>query len=90
MFGLFSAGMDPLGIRLSARHIPHNFRGLACGFYLGGIYWGSSIASLSLIMAENIGWRLTYVAIGGLGILLAITLVPSIPSKKKTNPEEGE
>ena len=90
MFGLFSSGLDPLGIRLSARHIPHNFRGLACGIFLGGIYWGSSIASLTLIMANNIGWRLTYVAIGGLGVLLTITMVPLIQSKKKTNPEEGE
>ncbi|CAG9318769.1 unnamed protein product [Blepharisma stoltei] len=72
MFGIFACGISPTYMRLLALYFPSKKRGFASGFLFLTIYFGISLASLSLILAESVGWRWSYVLIGSISLVLTI------------------
>jgi len=68
----FSAGIDPASIKLISYGFPSQMRGTALGFYLASIYIGSALASSTVILAIELGWRLSFVIIALLGLCVSV------------------
>mmetsp|Transcript_10163 Transcript_10163/g.19919 ORF Transcript_10163/g.19919 Transcript_10163/m.19919 type:complete len:289 (-) Transcript_10163:64-930(-) len=52
------------------------------------LYIGTAMSSISLVLAEGIGWRLTYVVVGVVGILITLAVAPFIRSQSTLTPEQ--
>lgn len=67
------AGAIPAGHALIARRVPMNRRGLALGVFSMGIPLGTMTGFvLGGVLDQAIGWRWTFFAAGGLGLVIAL------------------
>ena len=59
-------------MKLISIHFPPEKRGTAYGLYLAAVYIGSALASLTLLLADQLGWRISFTIVGMFGIILAL------------------
>lgn len=82
------AGAIPAGHALIARKVPMKRRGLALGVFSMGIPLGTMAGFvLGGLLDEAIGWRWTFFAAGGLGLVIAIlTFLAAGPTPRLSRP----
>lgn len=73
-YALASAATESVFTRLLALYFPPGSRGYASGIFFISIYIGASLSSLTIEISSAIGWRLTYIAVGSLGVLTSIII----------------
>jgi MFS family permease len=88
LFSVFSAGVDPAMFRLIALYFPPEKRGIALGLFFVAVYIGSAIASLCFILAENVGWRISFVIVALVSTFF--TLAAGLPLKNVLNNPESD
>jgi MFS family permease len=89
LMGIGSAPVFMCSLKICADYIPAGHRGLYMGTTLtmgtlGALISGNLVVSL----LESIGWRLTILALGGLGLLIAPLITSSLPSYTQTANQE--
>lgn len=52
LLGFFTAGLDPVFLRLITLYFPPERRGVAFGCFMFSVYLGSALASLSIILTD--------------------------------------
>ena len=67
---------------------PKRYIATVNGILTGGIYLGGSLASLSIILDSNIGWRYTLYVVGFTCTLLALSIGAFIPEPRESQPEK--
>ncbi|KAJ1435295.1 major facilitator superfamily domain-containing protein, partial [Ochromonadaceae sp. CCMP2298] len=86
--GAAQAFFNPAAYTLLADIFPARMVGSVNGIFSSGIFLGGALASLSILLDEQVGWRSTMTAIGGAGLvtsLLCLALVKD-PRDRATNP----
>jgi len=84
VMGLACAFSTPCGYTLLKDTVPSSKLSLANSLYGSGVYFGGGLSSLSLLLDERFGWRMTCLSIAGYGLmaaLLASLLLPNDPKK---------
>lgn len=71
MIGASQAFFNPAAYTLIAEIFPRKMIGSINGIFSSGIYLGGALASLSIILDGEIGWRSSLLVIGGLGLLIS-------------------
>jgi MFS family permease len=71
VIGASQAFFNPAAYTLIAEIFPKKMIGSINGIFSGGIYLGGALASLSIILDGEIGWRSSLLVIGGLGLLIS-------------------
>ena len=93
LLALFSSAVDPTLFRLLAFYFPSGKRGAASGVLFVAIYVGVAAGSLTLLIAEKLGWRLCFLLVTVIcsvitsGLCLMIT---NQPIETYVNPELQE
>lgn len=90
LMGIGSAPVFMCSLKICADYIPAGHRGLYMGTTLtmgtlGALISGNLVVSL----LESIGWRLTILALGGLGFLIVILIMSNLPSYTKPADQES-
>mmetsp|Transcript_38710 Transcript_38710/g.51003 ORF Transcript_38710/g.51003 Transcript_38710/m.51003 type:complete len:551 (-) Transcript_38710:259-1911(-) len=70
--GLAQAFTNPAAYSMIAQTFPQDKRAFANSLYATGAYYGGGLASLTILLSSNFGWRMTSMGVGVLGIGLAI------------------
>ena len=68
MLGIFEAPFSPSAYSIIADYFPPEKRGTANSFYNGAIYLGGALSSLSVVLINAVGWKITFAMIGIIGI----------------------
>lgn len=76
--GVGQAFAAPASYSLIADYFPSEYRATANGLYAFGVYVGGGLSSLSLLLATWMGWRLTVMLVGGLGVLLSACVLAAV------------
>ncbi|KAG5187986.1 major facilitator superfamily domain-containing protein [Tribonema minus] len=86
LLGFGAAFSNIASLSLIADVCPRARLAEANGVYAIGLYAGSSLGSLSLVMAERVGWRNTCYAAALSGLLLAVTLFATVSEPRHLAP----
>lgn len=89
LMGIGSAPVFMCSLKICADYIPAGHRGLYMGTTLTMGTMGALVAgNLVVSLLESIGWRLTILTLGGLGLLIVALIASNLPSY--TKPAEQE
>ena len=84
LIGISQALYNPAAYTLLADIFPKSMVGAVNGIFTSGIYFGGSLASLSILLDSKVGWRDTLNTVGGLGaVVSALALVGIVEPRKK-------
>jgi len=83
--GIGESFSAPASYSLIADYFPAEGRGEANGIYAFGVYIGSGLGSLSIAMAEQIGWRNTCHAVAIYGLMLAAVTLCTIREPRRVS-----
>lgn len=75
LLGVSQAFFNPAAYTLIADIFPPRLVGSINGIFSSGIYLGGGLASLSILLDNQVGWRSTMLSIGVIGIAIAGVLV---------------
>jgi len=75
LLGISQAFFNPAAYTLIADLFPQRLVGSINGIFSSGIYLGGGLASLSILLDNQVGWRSTMLGIGVIGIVLAGVLL---------------
>ena len=75
LLGVSQAFFNPAAYTLIADIFPQRLVGSINGIFSSGIYLGGGLASLSILLDNQVGWRSTMSTIGVIGIAIAGVLV---------------
>jgi len=83
LLGFGQSFSGPASYSMIADYFPVDRRGTANGIYSFGVYVGGGLSSLSIVMAEEEGWRQTcfIVAIVGFAVSIAVILTVKEPPR---------
>ena len=70
--GAFAAAYNPAAYSLIADYFPPSHRSIANAVEASGQYVGSALASMSIILIKNYGWRAMYNMVGFSGLFAAL------------------
>jgi len=70
--GVFQAGTGPPAYSILADYFPPEKRTFAYSIFSLGIYIGQSISSLTTLIVTALGWKLTFVSIGSMCMVISI------------------
>lgn len=88
LFGGGEAGAFPNVARVMSRWFPDHERGRAQGILLAASQIGGAVAPfLAAVLIQTIGWRLTFVLFGGVGVLWAIGFYAWFRDDPATHPQ---
>ena len=76
MNGVISSAINPVSFSLLADFFPPERRTTANSILSVANYAGIAMSSLSILLIKNVGWRQTYLAMGALGFIGALFLLP--------------
>jgi MFS family permease len=85
LLGVGEAFSGPASYSLIADYFPADRRAEANGIYAFGIYVGGGLSSLSIAMAETIGWRGSCFVITCFGALLAVMVFVTLKEPERKN-----
>lgn len=83
LLGVFESFAPPAAYSLIADYFPPEKRTTANAIFGLGIFFGSSLASITIIMIGSIGWRKTYFVIGCLGVIFGLIALTCIKEPKR-------
>jgi len=88
LHAIISSAINPLGFSLIADLFPSDKRSTANSILSSAIYIGISLSSITILLIKNFGWRSSYLAMGGSGMLFAgfIALFMSHPKRGTFEP----
>jgi MFS family permease len=103
VMGLVCAFSTPSAFTLIRDLVPKERIAVANSIYSGGVYLGGGLSSLSILLDQNLGWRVTCYIIAIFGLMAALlssyvlpvdpkmkdNSAPSIRSKQIQNPLKG-
>lgn len=89
IMGLACAFTTPAAYTLIRDSVPSSRAAFANSLYGGGIYLGGSLASLSILLDNSLGWRGALGSIGIYGLVCALLSVLVLPADPKTVANEG-
>lgn len=70
LLGVFSSATDPAAYSIIENYFPSKSLATANSIFASGMYYGTGLASLSVIMIDKLGWRSTYNWIGIIGVII--------------------
>lgn len=70
--GASQAFFNPASYTILSDIFPQKMIGTVNGIFSGGVYLGGALASLSILLDNQVGWQNTMKVIGGIGIIAAI------------------
>jgi MFS family permease len=90
LLGLFEACLGPPAYSLITDFFPPEKRTVANSVYSFGIYIGASLANLTILLIDRLGWRLTYFCVGlfGVGVGLLGVIVILEPPRGRFEPKK--
>jgi MFS family permease len=87
LFGACASAINAPIYQLIANNFPPEYRSLANAIENSGYYIGGMLASFTVILIKNFGWRASYVAMGTFGAtvgLLSLAIIKNpLPTPKK-------
>jgi len=75
MLGFFEAFCGPPAYSLIVDYFPPETRTTANAVYAFGIYVGSALSSIIIVMIENVGWRWAYAITGSVGVFIGLLVI---------------
>lgn len=84
--GLFCAFSTPTAYTLIAEKVPKDRLSLATSIYGTGVAFGGALASLSILVDNEIGWSQTLLIIGGVGLVCACLVGLVVPGDDSKSP----
>lgn len=88
--GLFCAFATPTAYTLIAEKVPKDRLSLATSIYGTGVAFGGALASLSILLDNELGWSQALLVIGGAGFFSAIAVALALPSDDKNVKESSQ
>lgn len=90
LLGIGESFSAPASYSLIADYFPADRRAEANGIYAFGVYVGGGLSSMSIAMAESVGWRGTCFVITCFGALLAVMVFVTMkePERKNDNKKQ--
>ena len=88
MLGLFEAFCSPPAYSLIVDYFPPEVRTTANAVYAFGIYLGSAVSTMMIVMIGQLGWRWTYAITGiaGVSIGLLVLILVKDPIRGRFEP----
>lgn len=71
MHGMISSAINPLVFSLAADYFPPEKRTTANSVLSAANFVGIALSSLTILLIKEVGWRASYIAMGGMGLLAA-------------------
>ena len=91
LIGVSQALYNPAAYTLLADIFPKSMVGAVNGIFTSGIYFGGSLASLSILLDSKVGWRETLNTIGSLGaVVSALAFVGIVEPRQKNGENTSE
>ena len=81
--GLFQASCGAPAYSLIADYFPPERRTTANSVYSLGIYIGQALSSLTILLINGVGWRGSFLVIGGIGFIFGIVGMTMIKEPKR-------
>lgn len=83
LHGTISSAINPLAFSLVSDYFPADRRSTANAVLSSANFVGIALSSMTILLIKNIGWRASYLTMGGMGLVgaLAMSLI--------SNPERG-
>ena len=75
LLGLFEAALNPCSYSLVSDYFPPESRTKANAVITFGKYAGQTMQSLTIILIEAVGWRLSFQIVGLFGVLTSVILL---------------
>ncbi|CAN0503817.1 unnamed protein product, partial [Ectocarpus sp. 8 AP-2014] len=72
LLGIGESFSMPASYSLIADYFPAESLAQVCCFFAFGVYVGGGLSSLSIAMAQGIGWRASAFTVAGYGLLLSL------------------
>ena len=79
VMGLFCAFSTPTAYTLITEKVPKDRLSLATSIYGTGVAFGGALASLSILLDDQVGWSQTLLTIGGVGLVCACLVALVVP-----------
>jgi MFS family permease len=92
LMGLFCAFSTPTAYTLISERVPADRKSLANSLYATGVALGGALASLSILLDNDVGWKQALVVIASAGIasaLLCALILPDDDTKKRRDMDES-
>eukprot|EP00904_Undaria_pinnatifida_P006872 jgi/Undpi1/3314/HiC_scaffold_15.g06688.m1 len=75
LLGMAESSLVPASFSLIADYFPAESLAQANGIIVAGVYLGNGLSSLSIVMAEEFGWRATAYSVATIGFVLALIVL---------------
>lgn len=89
LMGLSEALYIPAGLALIADYHHGHTRSLAVGVHMTGLYCGQALGGFGALAADELSWRLTFQALGGIGVAYSLVLAVALREIKARPPAES-
>lgn len=83
MHGLMASSVDPMAYSLISDIFPPDKRTTANSILSAGNFLGIALSSMTLILIKNVGWRASYMTMGGMGLLFGTLLLLGVKNPPK-------
>jgi len=85
IMGLMCAFATPCGYTLIRDYFPEERRAFVSSLYGAGVYMGGALASLSILLDNNFGWRVTMETIAAYGVVASVIALLVLPGDSRAN-----
>ena len=75
LLGIFAAALNPAAYSIVADYFPPELQTTPNAVLTIGKYTGTSLSSLSIILIEDVGWRLSYISLGIFGAAVGLIII---------------
>eukprot|EP00640_Fibrocapsa_japonica_P001860 CAMPEP_0113940958 /NCGR_PEP_ID=MMETSP1339-20121228/6974_1 /TAXON_ID=94617 /ORGANISM="Fibrocapsa japonica" /LENGTH=453 /DNA_ID=CAMNT_0000944957 /DNA_START=10 /DNA_END=1371 /DNA_ORIENTATION=+ /assembly_acc=CAM_ASM_000762 len=84
LLGLGQAFLVPPAYSIIADYFQKENLATANGIFAWGVYLGGGLSSLSIVMADSLGWKVTCVVVALIGLFLAVVVMSTIKEPPRT------
>lgn len=88
--GLACAFTTPTGYTFINDNVPEDRKSFATSLYGTGVALGGALASLSILMDDQLGWKQTTIAIGIFAVISSSLILLVLPNDDKKTPENDQ
>lgn len=73
--GALSSSINPLAFSLVADYFPTDKRTTANSILSAANFVGIALSSMTILLIKEVGWRASYITMGGMGLLAASSMI---------------